>query len=158
LPCEIQLSPGLVNRNGNRIGQVQATAVRPHRQAEALLVGQGVSDFRRQAAAFRAEQERIAASEADLMKGLRALGGERKQAGMTKAFQASIEISVSLEWCVLVIIQASPAQTLVIQFEAQRLDQVQAATGISAEPDNVAGIRRYFRLKKDHMKHARHRL
>jgi hypothetical protein len=35
---------------------------------------------------------------------------------------------------------------------------MQAAAGVGAEPDNVARIRRNFRLKKDYMKHARHRL
>lgn len=155
---EIQLSPGLVYRDGNRVGQVQATAVRPHRQAKAPLIGQGVADVRRQAAAFGAEQERIAALEPNLVKRLRTFGGKGEQARVVKAFKAAVKIGVSLEWRVLVIIQTGTAQPLVIQFEAQWLDQVQATTGIGAEPDNVAGIRRNFRLKKDYVKHARHRL
>jgi hypothetical protein len=32
---------------------------------------------------------------------------------------------------------------------------VQVATAVGAEPDNVAGIRWDFRLKKDYVKHAR---
>ena len=92
------------------------------------------------------------------MKRLRTFGGEGKQARVTEAFETAVEVGVSLERRILVIIKPGAAQPLVIQFEAQRLDQMQAATGIGAEPDNVAGIRRNFRLKKDYMKHARHRL
>jgi len=63
-----------------------------------------------------------------------------------------------LERSVLVIIEAGTAQALIVQLEAQRFYQVQTAAGIGAEPDNVAGIRRNLRLKKDHVEHARHRL
>jgi hypothetical protein len=56
---------------------------------------------------------------------------------------------------VLVIIESGPAQALVVEFEAQRLDQMQGAAAIGAQPDDVAGIRRNFWLKKDDVKHAR---
>ncbi len=92
------------------------------------------------------------------MKRLRTLGGEGEQARVAEALEAAVEIGVSLERRVLVIIQPGAAQPLVIQLKAQRLDQVQAAAGIGAEPDNVAGIRRNLRLEKDYMEHARHRL
>ena len=62
---------------------------------------------------------------------------------------------MALQGGVFVIIQPGAAQAFVIQFEAQRLDQVQVAAAVGAEPDNVAGIGRYFRLKKDDVKHAR---
>lgn len=62
---------------------------------------------------------------------------------------------MALERGVLVIIQAGAAQAFIIQLEAQRLDQMQVAAAVGAEPDNVAGIWRYFRLKKDYVKHER---
>lgn len=55
----------------------------------------------------------------------------------------------------LVIIEPGAAQAFVIQFEAQGLDQMQGAAGIGAQPDDIAGIRRNFWLKKDDVKHAR---
>lgn len=59
---------------------------------------------------------------------------------------------------VLVVIQSGATQAFVVEFEADRLDQVQTATAIGAEPDNVAGIGGDFRLKQNHVKHARLRL
>ena len=53
--------------------------------------------------------------------------------------------------------QAGAAQAFIVQLVTQRLDEVQVAAGIGAEPDNVAGIGRYFRLEQDHVKHAQHR-
>lgn len=155
---EIQLPPGFVNRDGDRIGQIQASAVRTHGQAQALLVGQCIANFRWQTATFRAEEKGIAALELHLMEGLRTFGGEGEHPRLADARQATVEIGVAFERRVLVIIQARPSQTLVVEFETQRLDQMQAAASVGAEPDNVAGIRRNLRLEKDHMKHARHRL
>ena len=64
---------------------------------------------------------------------------------------------MALQRGVLVVIEAGAAQALVIQLVAQWLDQVQVTAGIGAEPDNVAGIGRNFRLEQDHVKHAQHR-
>ena len=147
LEGKIQLPPSLVYRDGNGVGKIQAAAVRAHRQAQSLLVGQCISDLRRQAATLRTKKEGIAALKLDLMEGLRAFGGEREQARLADTRQATVQIGVPFKRGVLVIIQARTAQTLVVQLEAQRFDQMQAAAGIGAEPDNVAGIRRNFRLK-----------
>ena len=151
LQGEIQLPPCLVDGDGDGIGQVQATAVGTHGQAQTLLVGQCIANFGWQAAAFRAEQEGVAALEPHLMEGLRALGGEGEQARLAEARQAAVQIGMPLERSVLVIIEAGTAQALVVQLEAQWFDQMQTAAGIGAEPDNVAGIRRNLRLKKDYM-------
>jgi len=51
------------------------------------------------------------------------------------------------------IIQSGPAQAFFVEPEAQRVDQVQVGAGVGAEAYNVAGIRWYFRLIKDNMKH-----
>jgi hypothetical protein len=71
--------------------------------------------------------------------------------------EAARQIGVALQRGVFVIIQAGAAQAFIVQLVTQRLDQVQVAAGIGAEPDNVAGIGRYFRLEQDHVKHAQHR-
>ncbi|MNT14385.1 hypothetical protein D3C72_1493870 [compost metagenome] len=62
---------------------------------------------------------------------------------------------MALQGGILVVVEAGAAQTFVVQLEAQRLDQMQVAAAVGAEPDNVAGIRWNFRLKEDHVKHAR---
>jgi hypothetical protein len=92
------------------------------------------------------------------MERVRSLGRESEQPRPAQAVQATVQVGVALERRVLVIIQPGAAQALVIQLEAQRLDQVQAAAVVGAEADNVAGFRRNFRLEKDHMEHAQPQL
>jgi hypothetical protein len=57
----------------------------------------------------------------------------------------------------LVVVQTGAAQFRVVQREAQRLDQVQSAAGIGAEPDDIAGVRRNLRLVEDDLEHGRDR-
>ena len=89
------------------------------------------------------------------MERLRALCGKSEQARMTDAFQATGKVGVAMQGGVLVVIETGTTQALVIQLEAQRFDQMQVAAAVGAQPDNVAGIRRNFWLKKDDVKHAR---
>src|SRR5690606_35186607 len=89
---EAELAPGFINGDGDRVGEVQAAAVGAHRQAQAALVRQRIANLGRQAAAFGAEQEGVAALEDDLMERLRALGGEAEQTGMAEAGQADFQI------------------------------------------------------------------
>ena len=149
------LPPGFINRYGHRVGQVQATAALTHRQAQALVAWQGVEHLGRQATAFGTEHERIARSEAGVVKRPRALGGKGEQARMPQAFQTTGEVCMALQGGILVVVETGPAQALVIHLEAQRFDQMQVAAAVGAQPDNVAGIRRNFWLKKDDVKHAR---
>ena len=74
---------------------------------------------------------------------------------MAKAFEAAGQIGMALERRVLVVIEPGAAQALVVQLKTDRLDQMQVAAAVGAQPDNVAGIRRNFWLKKDDVKHAR---
>src|SRR5690606_17673560 len=145
---------GLVNGHGHRVGQVQAAAAGAHRQAYALLGRQGVTHFFGQATAFRSEQKGIAGLVGDLVEGLRPLGGEGKQAWLAKGLETALQVGMALERGVFVIVQTGAAQALVVQFEAQWFDQVQLATAVGAQPDNVAGIGRNFRLKEDDVEHA----
>lgn len=89
------------------------------------------------------------------MERVRTLGGEGEQPRLIQAFQAFGQALVTLERGILVVVQPCPAQALVVQFEADRLDQVQVAAAVGAQADDVAGIRRNFWLKKDDVKHAR---
>jgi len=55
-----------------------------------------------------------------------------------------------------VIIQAGADELLVFQREAERPDQMQLAAGVGAQADDVAGIRRDFRLVQNHMEHEKY--
>ena len=53
----------------------------------------------------------------------------------------------------LVIIQPGAQQLLVFQRETQGLDEVQPATGIGAQSDDIAGVGGNFRLVEDYVEH-----
>ena len=53
-----------------------------------------------------------------------------------------------------VIVQAGSQQLLVLQRKPQRFDQVQLRAGIGTESDDVAGVRRNFRLKENDVEHG----
>ena len=120
-----------------------------------MIAVQGVEHLRRQATAFRAEEKGIALGKLHVVKRLRAFGGEGEQARMAQALKATGQVGMPLEWRILVVIEPGTAQALVVQLKTDRLDQMQVAAAVGAQPDNVAGIRRNFWLKKDDVKHAR---
>jgi hypothetical protein len=45
------------------------------------------------------------------------------------------------------VIEPRPAHGLRVQPEAERPDQVQRRAGVPAQPDHVAGVRRYLGLE-----------
>jgi hypothetical protein len=114
-----------------------------------------VKYIHRQAATLGAEQERISCLIMHLMEGLRALGGEREHACRVEFRQAIRQSFVNLQGRKFVIIQSRAYQLLVFEREAERLDQMQLATGVGAQTDDVAGIRRDFGLISNHMEHKK---
>ena len=52
------------------------------------------------------------------------------------------------------IIETGATQALVIEFEPQWLDQMQAKAGIGAQSDQVSGIRRNLGLEQNDIKHG----
>ena len=152
---KVVLAPGFVHSDRHGVGQVQAAAAFAHRQAQALVGRQGVEHVRRQPAAFRAEQKRIPGYECGIMERPRALGGKREQSRVAEAFQATGQVRMTLQRGIFVVVETGTAQAFVVHLETQRFDQMQVAAAVGAQPDNVAGIRRNFWLKKDDVKHAR---
>ena len=64
---------------------------------------------------------------------------------------------MALHTCPLMIIETGTAQALVIQLEPQRLDQMQAVTGVGTQPDDVAGIGRNLGLIEHDIEHEQTR-
>ena len=129
---EPQLAPAFVNRNGDGVRQVQAAAAFAHRQAQAVFAIQSIKHFRWQTTAFRAKDKGVALCELSIVERPRALGGERKEAWVAKAFKATGQVGVAFEWCVLVIIESCATQALVVQLKTDRLDQMQVAAAVGA--------------------------
>lgn len=55
----------------------------------------------------------------------------------------------------LVIIETRSSQAFVVEFVAERFDQMQARANIRAQANHIAGVRRYLGLVEDDVKHAR---
>ena len=55
---------------------------------------------------------------------------------------------------VLTVVEARSFQSWLVKLETQRLDQVQLHSRVRTQPNNVAGIWRYFRFIQDQAKHA----
>lgn len=68
--------------------------------------------------------------------------------------QEGLPIGVGFQAGVLVVVESGTAQLPVIQRKTQGFYQMQCATGVGAQPNNVAGIGRDFWRNKDHLKHG----
>ncbi len=90
------LPPGLVYRNGDGIGKVEATAVGAHGQAQSVFAGKAVQYILGQAAAFRAEQKGVSRLEAYAVERLRAFGGEGEHPRLAEAGQAAGKVRMAL--------------------------------------------------------------
>ena len=53
------------------------------------------------------------------------------------------------------VVQSGTLELLVLEVEAERLDQVQAGAGIRREADDVAGVGRDLRMDEDDVEHGR---
>ena len=101
----------------------------------------------RQPVRFGAKQECIAGAVFDIAVCTPAAGLYGKKPRVGEPAQTSIEIVMNFDFRKIVIVQAGPLQTFVIQAKSQRLDQMQSGAGVGAQPNDIAGIRRDFRLE-----------
>ncbi|MPN04156.1 hypothetical protein SDC9_151392 [bioreactor metagenome] len=114
------------------------------------------ANFLGQAGRFAAEDEPVAGREARFGKRVRALGGEREHALGVGAFgfDQRGEGLVDLERGVFVVVEPGALQLLVVEFEAERLDEVELAAGVGGEADDVAGVGRDFGFDENDVQHA----
>src|SRR5690606_19130913 len=151
---KLELTPGFIHNQCRGIRQVQASAVRLHGHPQPMAVAKTVPHIGRQPTGFGPEHQVITLLKRHLMVVARALGSQPEQALRFFGFKKALVISVYLYRRVLAVIQPRPAHLLVFQRESQGFDQMQAAAGVGAEPDDIAGVRRYFRLIEYNVQHA----
>ena len=72
---EPTLPPRLVHHHRNRVGQIQAAIVGPHRQAQALAFGPALAHCIGQAAGFGPKQQAVAGRKARVVITAAATGG-----------------------------------------------------------------------------------
>src|SRR5699024_12432850 len=117
-----KLSPRLIGNDGNAVGQVQAAVVGLHGQID-YGVG-GSMAFRRQAAGFAAEQQRVVATIRDVVVEHRAEFAGCKYPAVFMRCTPAVEVGPSAQNSLVVVVESGATQALVGNVEAQRLDQV----------------------------------
>ena len=112
--------------------------------------------FWRQAAGVAAKHQPVTRLELQRMGRLAAVRGHGKHAAAVwlHALQKGLPVGVALYAGVLVVVQTGAAHVAVFHRKAQRLNQVQLAARVGGQANDVACIRRNFRLNENDMKHG----
>src|SRR6185369_11280734 len=103
---------------------------------------------------FRTKYKGISDGVVDQIVLLGTFGGYGKQAAILEAFRTLGPPVIDGDRGEFVIVQSGAYQLLVIQRKSQRLYKMQHGAGIGAEPDDVAGVRRNFRLIQNDVEHG----
>ncbi len=114
-----------------------------------------LADIISQAGGLRSKHKHIAGAVADSGMQYRVRFGKQKAPLRTLPLGKGSKRRIDLNADPFMVIQSSAAQMLVAETESQWLDQVQAAPGIRAEPNDIASIRRYFRFDQDDFEHEK---
>ena len=153
LPREGKLSPRFVAGDGNGVRQIQVAAAGPHRDSEPVLGWMAREHRVRESARLRSEQQRIAFPEFDVAVRHPASGRERERARRGVRGVECVERRVLANRCPFVIAEAGAPKPGLVELKPQRFDEVQHATGIGAEPYDVAGVGGNLRLIEDDVEH-----
>ena len=73
--------------------------------------------------------------------------GHRKQTWLSKRQEAVFEVFMFCDIRQIVIVEAGPPAGLGVEGEPKWFDEMKVGARIRAQPDNVAGVRRYLRRK-----------
>lgn len=114
-----------------------------------MLRGDLVEDFGGQASGLRPEQEGILGAEARFDMVSRCVPGKRKDVTSRARIEVRLQVRVLMDAREFGIVEPGPAQVAVRELEAERADKVQLGPGVSAEADDIAGVGRNLRPKKN---------
>lgn len=143
------LPPGFEHRHGDGVRQVQAALAGEHRQPESLLRRKFGHHFGRQAARLPTEDEYIVGAEGDEIGTRTTTRGDGEEAAADQRRLAVRPVQVAEYPRKFVVIEPGALEGTVFPFEAERLHQMQFASGVGAQADDVAGIGRDFGLEED---------
>jgi len=85
--------------------------------------------------------------------GCAALGRGGEDSRVALLLTKTVYVGVDLDICELAVVQASAPHLFVVQVEAQWLNQVQRASRIGTQANDVACIGWNLRLKQDNVQH-----
>ncbi len=151
---EVLLPPGLVNHHRHGVGEVEAAVARDQRQAQAVTFLDAGQNVRRQAARFGTEDEGVAREKVGAGVTAIGLGRQREQPRIAQRGAAGSPVRMHRDAGHRGVVQPGAAQLRVREVEAERFHQMQAATGIGAQADRVAGVGRDFRGDEDDVEHV----
>jgi CBS domain-containing protein len=136
-------------RHGHRVRQVEAARALEHRDAQAPL---GRAQFQHvvgQAAGLWPEHQRVAVRVFDLIVSPRAARAESKPARVPETLEARLQARVLPHVGQLAVVEPRAPDSLCIQPESERPDQVQPRARVGAQPDDVAGVGRDLGLEQN---------
>jgi len=150
---EALLTPGFVQNDRSSIRQVQTSVIRLQRQPQDLIRHHAGENAGRQTARLRTEQKCIATNKFRVEERPRSLRGQRKYARILQFRQAVSKIVVFFDGRHLPIIEAGAADSSLVHNEAQRVHEMQSRSDVGTKSDDIARVRRDFRLIQDQMEH-----
>lgn len=103
-----------------------------------------------ESARFASKDKHIVAAISGRVVPLPAARRDGEQAPARQGRFAARPVRVPEDACELVIIEAGTLERTVFPAKAKRFNEMQFAPGIGAEADDVARVRRNFRLEQDH--------
>ena len=137
---EAELPPGLVHGCRRRVGQIHRAPRRHHGNAHPFSHARVEGVFLRQSGRFGAEEEDVTLLVFDVREPLIRVGGEGEDPRAGEGLHTGVEIFVDLEICQVVVVQAGALEVLVLEVEAEWLDEVQARARDGGGADGVAGV------------------
>jgi len=91
------------------------------------------------------KKKRVAGRKAWVYMMLGSKFGHRKQTWFSKRQEAVFEVLMFFDICQIMIVETGPPARLGIEGEPKWFDEMKVGAGIRAQPDYVAGVRRYLR-------------
>ncbi len=147
------LPPRFVDDHCHCVGEIEAPVSRDHGYTDTLLFGNRSQNLSRQPAAFRTKHEGIAGGIVDQVVALGTFGGYGEQAAILHASSTVGPTFVDHDRGKFMIVQSCSQQLLILQCKAQGLHEMQPGARISAQPYDVAGVRRNLRLIQNDVEH-----
>src|SRR6202521_5070116 len=148
-----RLTPRLEYHESDGVGQIDAAALRAHRDEQGALGPSALECGGRQTAGFGSEQKGVSGLVRHVAVATRAAGLHCEQARAVQLTQAGLEVLVDRHVRQVVIVEPGTLETFIVEPKAQRLYQVQRRAGVRAQANGVAGIRRDFGFEQHDMKH-----
>jgi len=139
----------VINDNSCGCGEIQTPNLPPHGNSIARIT---LPDERGETDRLSAKEQIVPRLDFRLRVIFRSMAAESDQPALFLALKERFEAAVMAQVYFRPVIEPRPLQMLVIDLEAERVNQMQAKLRSPAQPGDVACVRRYLRLMENHVK------